>query len=64
MSEDLKPCPFCGSSDTNENDQGGIAWVGCNDCGTEGPTTDMLWEAIELWNRRNPSTPGSNHPTC
>lgn len=31
MSEELKPCPFCGNSgDIQVFDQTGIAWVNCH----------------------------------
>lgn len=52
MSNELQPCPFCGSTDLHEYDQEGIAWVGCNNCNAEGPTTELLWEARVVWNER------------
>ena len=52
MSEDLKPSPFCGSTDVE-------VWpvdeyVKCNDCEAEGPWSfeQGETEAVELWNRR------------
>ena len=44
MSFDLKPCPFCGS--TNVELRKGMIWNGavhCNDC-----SADVVFEAVEL----------------
>lgn len=57
---DLKPCPFCGSSDLHVADTG-VCWVSCNSCQAEGPVsaapigggTDETGEAREAWNRRS-----------
>lgn len=62
MSEELKPCPFCGSTDIDivRCDDGCcgalIRWFECCSCGCEKPPdkshpTDN--EAIESWNRRS-----------
>jgi Lar family restriction alleviation protein len=52
MSEELKPCPFCGSTDEEvwQVDE----YVKCNDCEAEGPWSfeQGETEAVELWNRR------------
>jgi len=51
MSEELKPCPFCGS--TNLGFLSLFAWeVQCNLCLAEGPKADTREEAIAAWNRR------------
>lgn len=50
MSE-LKPCPFCQSSDLNMHRALGYFWR-CNDCLAEGPIGETQKEADELWNRR------------
>lgn len=53
--EGLKPCPFCGQSDTLYFLSNGIGShsVGCN-CGGEGPLGEDESEAAALWNRRAP----------
>lgn len=51
MSE-LKPCPFCGSTDVHTSPNGeNYAYVYCNTCGAEGPTNDIGSVAM-TWNRR------------
>ena len=56
MSEELKPCPFCGSNDV-EMVVLDVVWhfVGCKNlkCCTDGPkvVADKT-EAIRLWNTR------------
>ena len=55
---ELRPCPFCGSSDleifdevlTGETEP--VYWVGCNACGGDGGMTADIASAIRLWNRR------------
>lgn len=56
MSDEMKPCPFCGASGAtsigvyhNEN----FSWAYCDACETEGPTVEGgKAEAIAAWNRR------------
>lgn len=53
MSDDLKPCPFCGEAQPPHDD---TSWVRCLGCGAETgwrPTGD---EAIAAWNTRTPDT--------
>ena len=53
MSEELKPCPFCGSDDVDlqcYEDDG--FHVVCGKCGGNMPGWDDPDEAIEAWNRR------------
>lgn len=45
----LKPCPFCGSTDV-ENDHTGPWWVTCQTCGCDGPTAPTEAESAEAWN--------------
>ena len=61
MSEELKPCPFCGSKEvyTQTFTIGGISnnwlWnVKCTEqgCFAEGPICNSEKEAISAWNRR------------
>jgi Lar family restriction alleviation protein len=52
MSEELKPCPWCGpgqvsAGHTNRN----LFRAGCETCGIEW-TRPTYAEAVELWNRR------------
>lgn len=43
MTEELKPCPFCGAKDSLYN----YGEVICGNCGAEGP-----WKEGYTWNRR------------
>ena len=60
MSDELKPCPFCGASDPSDVFVGrlqsdGRRWaVACEatDCLTEGPHRATKREAIAAWNTR------------
>jgi len=53
MEPDLKPCPFCGASDTSEC-FGNAAFIRCRQCGCEGPRRIAKHEAAAAWNRRVP----------
>ena len=51
MSEELKPCPFCGTTFLGVQPSGW--WVWCENCGAEGPANKHARdEAITAWNRR------------
>lgn len=61
MSEELKPCPFCGGEATTSEEQKidnlpyGVGWVGCQPCRVfidwvHGERGKKL--AIEAWNKR------------
>ena len=62
MSDDLKPCPFCGSDDIqlSTNDDGDPLWVSCEMCECQGPWRNPDNSAypqteanyVEAWNRR------------
>ena len=63
MSEQLKECPFCGSTDsrihnhvvTNQFTIVGLQWfVQCIGCDVEGPSADSKEFAIEAWNKGTP----------
>ena len=52
VNEDIKPCPFCGSTDLNismstEHRKGVPANVYCHDCGCVGPLAYVKRELIE-----------------
>jgi Lar family restriction alleviation protein len=58
MTHELKPCPFCGS--TNLITENARDFIACGDCATEGPWVcgQGSTESIEAWNRRAaPSVP-------
>jgi|CXWL01.1.fsa_nt_gi Lar family restriction alleviation protein len=54
MSEELKPCPFCGEDEARSSLVCGEFAIMCNNC--DGCTTylDAEHEAIAAWNRRTP----------
>lgn len=61
MSQDLKPCPFCGSpaelKTIDETGEPSVAWVACTVCDV---LMDWNWKTstvetvVEAWNRRTP----------
>lgn len=58
MSEELKPCPFCGSDDIDygimSGTMKGFDYIQCQNCGAEirSINNGKYIEAIEAWNRR------------
>ena len=57
MSDDLKPCPFCGCTlvdcDDVTDNNGNLGWhVYCPQCFCDGPGMDCKADAIAAWNRR------------
>lgn len=51
---DLKPCPFCGSTNLKTHVYKGEepdAFVQCHDCSSTGPSGEGETGAIEAWNR-------------
>ena len=51
MSEKLKPCPFCGSTDVHL--RGRIAFcITCDNCGGKGGGYPTIAGALKYWNRR------------
>ncbi len=60
MSEELKPCPFCGAKADMQNDFGVEYWVQCTnlDCGaTDGTVHIDPNSAAQRWNRRAAKEP-------
>lgn len=52
--EELKPCPFCGSSEVRcisffRDDE---YYIQCNNCGAESGLKFQERKAIEAWNKR------------
>ena len=51
---DLPPingCPFCFSSNVSTNASSTTeSWIGCDDCGADGPMCNSATRAIEKWN--------------
>lgn len=56
MQSELKPCPFCGSSDVHlrQNPTAKMSWVSCVGCGMEAPSETGVVDddAVAYWNRR------------
>ena len=55
--EELKPCPFCGRTDTLHFDryQSDGEWWGyieCTECIMTGPVGKLKRDAVDAWNRR------------
>lgn len=57
MTDDLKPCPFCGSTSIriecfqNKNWEKDF-WITCENCDATSGVRDNETSVIELWNRR------------
>ena len=56
MTEELKPCPFCGNDDVTVRwfPYNSAYYVQCNQlrCYSKGPDRLNKQEAVEAWNRR------------
>ena len=52
MSEELKPCPFCGSAEIGILVKGDKKHIYCKDCYLELPGTYTREKAKEIWNTR------------
>ena len=52
MTEQLKPCPFCGGDAFADNGPAHIWYVQCQECLIDGVLKPTKAEAIEAWNRR------------
>ncbi len=54
MSDELKPCLFCGESgdEIHHEHSGALRWIECGECGARGPEASTEIEATELWNTR------------
>ncbi len=71
MSEELKPCPFCGTSDSFvERADFSSAYVFCNHCSAKGPTECQESDEEEIpgadaaaraWNKRASQQPSKEN---
>ena len=53
MSEELRPCPFCGSDDIESIDaNNNYHYMHCMKCGGDGTPDLGISGAIEMWNTR------------
>ena len=58
MNEELKPCPFCGGTNTMKQSVRGTMqhatyhWIHCEDCDAQGPVFDFDKPPEESWNTR------------
>lgn len=52
---DLKPCPFCGSTNVDHNldRNDGYYGVECEDCYAQGSTSTWEKTAVKYWNTRS-----------
>ena len=55
MSEQLLPCPFCGSDQVEMKGENAPEWwVRCKECNAASATRPMRKQAAHDWNRREP----------
>lgn len=53
MSDELKPCPFCGNKHVNRKHDDGLSWEQCTNCGATGPAgTRYADDDAPTWNSR------------
>lgn len=52
VSEELKPCPFCGSKNVHEMRYEASDFIQCHDCFASSRADLPMAEAVEEWNRR------------
>ena len=45
-------CPFCGVANAMEQNDHGVFWITCNECGANGPLTETGDSAAQRWNHR------------
>lgn len=65
MSNELKPCPFCGGDNLGLNHTGErpeeatLWWVDCYECSESSHPRGSSKAAIAAWNRRAPVPPSA-----
>jgi len=60
MSNELKPCPFCGGTKLHETSNGvENMFLECEECGADGPAEMTRAKMIAAWNRRAPQAQGA-----
>ena len=52
VTDELKPCPFCGGSKQKVKSSGRWGWFVSCSCAAVGPSSKSRDEAIIAWNRR------------
>ncbi len=53
MSEELKPCPFCGGTPiVNLQMVSGYTFISCSKCRADGPLRSTHTRAVAAWNLR------------
>jgi Lar family restriction alleviation protein len=70
MTDELKPCPFCASTDLREREHyiqhavnGHHEWtVNCYNCGAVGPNSLSIDDARRMWNMRREKFPAPYKP--
>jgi Lar family restriction alleviation protein len=50
---EIKPCPFCGSTQVHMRDMATFPYVFCEQCNAYGPSMETKEEAILMWNKAN-----------
>jgi len=55
MSNEIKPCPFCGSTDVDAGDSALAEWATCNNCQAAGPPSNS-GDHYDRWNERSDAT--------
>lgn len=63
MSEQIKPCPFCGGQ-AYANDDWELWQVECKECKAFGPEKERIEDAIAAWNAAPRPEPKRTCATC
>lgn len=52
MSDELKPCPFCGFERPHFMEEGHWIYMACESCGCGGPVSTQMRDPSDNWNTR------------